>query len=337
MHIFMKNRLVLFLVLSGVVFGLFYFLRTPRVETVVPRVMKAVQAVYASGSVEPVLEVPLSPVFTVRILEVHVDEGDTVKKDTLLSRFEFPEFEAQLDELVSREELAKKEFERTRILFDRSATSRELLDQTATALGVATASRKRFESLAINYSLRAPFDGTILRRDAEAGEIKMTSDILFWIASDDGLRVTAEVDEEDVPLLAPGQPVLLRADAYPEQVFEGHVTQITGRGDSVARTFRVRVGLADTTALKPGMSIEANIIIREEESALMLPHSSVRDGKVLLFQDGLFIPTSVETGIVGRNGIQILTGLPDGYEVARNWGDIVESDTRYRAVRSGWE
>jgi RND family efflux transporter MFP subunit len=332
----MRKILLISILIVVTAFGGYQFFKTPKIEAVNPQFRRAVQAVYASGSVKPRLEVSLASSFTVRIMKLFFDEGDTLTKGDVLAEFEFPEYEAQLKELVLQENLARVEFKRNRSLFDGKAISKDVLDRSETSFKVFSASRQRIESIAKNYSLRAPFDGMVIRRDAEVGEIKSPADTLFWVSSMDGLRVTAEVDEEDMYLVEVSQKALLRSDASPDAVFEGLVEQITERGNFISRTFRVRIGLNEKTGLKPGMSVEANIITRESDSTLMVPHSSIRDGKVLLFNGGALIPTIVKTGIVGKSGTEIISGLSEHSKIARNWNDVDDSEKRYMPISVNW-
>ena len=91
-----------------------------------------------------------------------------------------------------------------------------------------------------------------------------TTDTVFWIGDPKPLRITADVDEEDVPRVEPGQKVLLRADAFPDRVLEGGLTSITPKGDPVQKTYRVRIELPDDAPLLIGMTVEANVVVRED-------------------------------------------------------------------------
>ena len=74
-----------------------------------------------------------------------------------------------------------------------------------------------------------------------------------------------EIDEEDIPLVSPGQQVLIGADAFPDRVFEGRVQEITPKGDPIARSFRVRIALSGDTPLRTGMTADCNILIDRRE------------------------------------------------------------------------
>ena len=119
-------------------------------------------------------------------------------------------------------------------------------------------------------------DGVVLRRDGEVGEIAEVGQILFRVGVPKPLQVVAEVNEEDIPRVAVGQTVLLRTDAFPGQRLEATVREITPMGDPVAKTYRIRVALPDDTPLRPGMSVEANVVTREKPNALLVPATRSR-------------------------------------------------------------
>ncbi len=127
--------------------------------------------------------------------------------------------------------------------------------------------------------------GVVLRRDGEIGEIAEAGQILFRVGIPKPLQVVAEVNEEDIPRVKIGQVVLFRTDAFPNQRLEGTVREITPMGDVAAKTFRIKVALPDDTPLKPGMSVEANIITREKPNALLIPADAVQ-GDAVFVVDG---------------------------------------------------
>ena len=129
----------------------------------------------------------------------------------------------------------------------------------------AKALRERAEAEAHYLDLVAPAAGTIIRRDGEIGQIIAADKPLLWMSCCAPLRVSAEVDEEDIAQVRPGQEVLIRADAFPGQIFHGTVQAITPKGDPVARTYRVRVSLPKDTPLMIGMTAETNIVLRKAE------------------------------------------------------------------------
>jgi RND family efflux transporter MFP subunit len=271
----------------------------------------AVEAVYATGLVEPTLEIRISPRAPGRIVELKVDEGSVVKKGDLLARLEDADLQASVNELQARIGYAKSQFDRNSELKRAGLVAQDAVDQARTEYEAARASLKRAQEQLRFMSLVAPSEGHITRRDGEIGEYIPANQVIFYMAGPAPLRVTADVDEEDVPRVQPGLRVVMRADAFPDRIFEGIVDQVTPRGDPVARSYRVRVGLVGDPPLKIGMTIETNMIVAQRQNALLVPSSSVSDGRVWIAENKHAHLRPVQTGVVGPDKTEIRSGLSD--------------------------
>src|SRR5262249_39411938 len=132
---------------------------------------------------------------------------------------------------------------------------------------------------------------------------------VFWMLCCDSLRVTAEIDEEDIGQVKPGQKVVIRADAFPNRVFQGTVGEITPKGDPVARSFRVRIRLPADSPLMIGMPTDCNIILAERQNVLLIPAAAVVEGKIWLVQDGVLAQRGVTLGVSGDKLVEVKSGL----------------------------
>ena len=135
---------------------------------------------------------------------------------------------------------------------------------------------------------------------------------LFYVGEPRPLRVTAEVDEEDIARVASGQRALLRAEAFPGQALTATVAQITPMGNSTRKTFRVRLALPDDTPLRIGMTVESNIVLRETPDAVLIPGSALREGHVFTVEDGRVRRRAVVAGVQGPTVTEIRSGLAAG-------------------------
>jgi RND family efflux transporter MFP subunit len=268
-----------------------------------------VEAVYATGLVEPSLEIRISPRAPGRIVELRTDEGARVKKGDLLARLEDADLLASVKELEARVTYAKAQYERNVELRKSALISQDAADQARSEYEAARAALRRALEQVNYMRLLAPTDGRITRRDGEIGEYIPANQVIFYMAGPAPLRVEAEVDEEDVPRVKPGLRVVMRADAFPDQVFEGKVSEVTPRGDPVARSYRVRIALVGDPQLNIGMTMEANIIVAERQQALLVPTSSVVDGQVWIIENDHAVRRSVKTGVVGPQRTEIRGGL----------------------------
>ena len=163
--------------------------------------------------------------------------------------------------------------------------------------------------------LRAPLSGVVLRQDGEVGEIAEPGMVLFWIGEPKPLLVEADVNEEDIPRVAVGHRAVLKADAFPDQILEAVVDSITPKGDPVAKTYRVRLALPETTPLLIGMTVEVNVIVRVASDALLIPTNALRGGALFVTEGGVARRRDVKAGIRGASHAQILSGLQDADRV----------------------
>jgi RND family efflux transporter MFP subunit len=312
----MRRRLVLLalLPLAGAAAWVWWTL-PPAVSIAMATTGPALRAVYATGSVEPIHWARVGPAVRARITEVLVEEGDRVTEGQPMVRLDNREAVHRAEETEARARFAAEDLARIRTLVTRDIAARATLEraeaEARAVRAVAEAAQRRLD----DYIVRAPSDGIVLRRDAEVGEVVDTPASLFWIGEPRPLRVTAEVDEEDIAQVREGQRVLLRADAFPGQVLTATVGQITPKGDATRKAYRVRLILPDDTPLLIGMTVEANIVLREAQDAVLVPPAAIRDGRVFVVTGETVQPRSVELGVQGPRAVEILRGLQRGEAV----------------------
>jgi RND family efflux transporter MFP subunit len=292
------------------------------VEVAAPTRGLAVAAVYATGTVESSVTVRIAPQIAGRIVELLADEGQTVKAGAVLARLDDADIRASVAELQARAHYAEQQFERVEALLKQGWVTREKFDQARTELDAARHTLRRASEQMRFMSLTTPVDGLVIRRDGEVGDFIPSNQPVFYLAkAGAALRISAEVDEEDIPLVKAGNKVLIRADAFPDRVFEGHVSEITPKGDPVARSYRVRVALPDDTVLKIGMTAETNVIAKESPNALLVPATAVVGGAVWAVRGGRLAKLPVQIGVKGRDRIEIVGGLSEGDAVVVKPGD----------------
>ena len=311
-----------------------HYLGPVTVTAAAPSRGPAVEAVYGSGIVEPEVMVALGPKVSGRLQELAVDEGDTVRKGAVLARLDSRDLAATVAEWESRVRFGEAEFRRVEELYRRRLAAETDRDRARNELATATAARDRVREQLAEMTLRAPEDGVILRRDGEIGQLQRPGDILFWFSCCGGLRVSAEIDEEDIPSVAPGQRVLIAADAFPNRVFEGTVHEITPKGDPVARSFRVRIALPADTPLRVGMTADCNIVVAERNDALRVPATAIAGDKLWVVRDGRLAEQPVTLG-AGRDGlVEIRAGLAADDLVVSTLRDGLRPGRRAR-IQSG--
>ncbi len=256
--------------------GWFLLSLPPRVAIVRAQEGPALEAVYATGAVEPVHLARVGPALRARITEVLVAEGERVAMGQPMARLDDRQSRALAAEAAARAEFAAEELARTRQLVTRDIAARATLERAERDARAARAAADAANQRLDDYVVRAPTDGVVLKRDVEVGEVVDTPASLFWVGEPLPLRISAEVDEEDIARIEIGQRVLLRADAFASRVLTAEVAQITPKGDTTRKAYRVRLALPDDTPLMIGMTVEANIVLRDSPDAVLLPPGAVQ-------------------------------------------------------------
>ena len=271
----------------------------------------AVEAVYATGAVEPTFWAKVSSTVMGRIAEIPVKEGDRVKAGDVLMRLDDREAKHKLAEAEAKERFLTQEVARMSMLAQRDFASQQQFQRTVSdhAQAVATVAQAR-QRLA-DLTLTAPLDGEVLRLDGNVGEVPRSGDVVVWIGQREPMRIEAEVDEEDIPKVQKGQKVLVKADAWPSKVFTATVTALTPKGDPVSKNYRVRITLDPEQPLQIGMTAEVNIVVRETKDALLVPFSALRGEAVFVVEGARVRKRTIRAGIVGTNKVEVLDGLKE--------------------------
>lgn len=271
----------------------------------------AIDAIYATGTVEPTVMLPIAPRTGARLVDLNVDEGSTVRKGDVLARLDDADLASTVDELEARARYARSQHARNEDLVRKGFVAKAETDRTSSELAAAEAAVRRARSQRDFMSLTAPADGLIIKRDGERGQFIPAGQAVFFLSCCAPLRVSAEVDEEDISRVHVGQKVVLRADALPSEVLDGKVKEITPKGDPVARSYRVRVELATPERFKVGMTVDANLIVAERQNALLVPTTAVQKDTVwTVDEEHRLRRHKVNVGVSGAGRTEILEGLP---------------------------
>jgi HlyD family secretion protein len=321
------------LLAAAAIWGLVTAFERPSVSVVPVARGPAVEAVYATGVVEPVNWAKVAPTIVGRIAELDKRDGAKVKKGDVLMRLDDREAKANLAQLEARLKFTREELERYQALVKNRIASQQAYERARSdhiqALAAVAAARQRLS----DYTLTAPLDGIVLRQDGEVGETVAAGQVVYWVGREFPLWVIADVDEEDIPLVRLGQKTLLTADAFGKRVFTGTVAEITPKGDPVNKNYRVRIAVPDTTPLRIGMTTEVNIVVEERQRALLVPFSALRKGAVFVVADGRARRKTVNTGIVGDKRVEIRGGLMEGELVIVDPPEGLQDGDRVRAKR----
>lgn len=292
--------------------GAWLLMRPPQVETGAATTGEAVEAVYASGVVEYVRQADIAPVVTAPIRQVLVTEGQAVRKGQALAQLDDgPQLGTTL-QLEAQAALSRAGAARAKRLYDAGfgarATYEDALKTQAATEAAAASARARLA----DYRVTAPFAAKVIRREAEPGDLATVGKVLFVVADPSSLRITADIDERDVGRLAVGLAAVVRADAYPNRTFPASIAEITPQGDATGRTFRARLTLDPDTPLRPGMTVETNLVVERRTGAVLIPSNAVKDGAVFVLDGERVRRRAVRLGVQGAETSEVLEGVKPG-------------------------
>ena len=221
----------------------------------------------------------------------------------------------------------------------------ESIQSASESLRSAQISLQNLQDAMENYTITAPISGTVIERDAKAGDAVKSGDTLCILYDLSYLEMNINVDELQISSISVGQRVEITADAISDRTYDGVVTRVSMKGTSNGgtTTYPVTIRIDETDGLRPGMNANAEIVVAEAVNALVVPNAAVqRGGYVLVTQDspsaanaeqGMdapdgFVYVSVKTGVSDDNYTQIVSGIQEGDTVGYD-PSSVSSDSFY--------
>jgi RND family efflux transporter MFP subunit len=317
--------------------------RPPAVAVAEPVRGPAVEAVYATGTVEPTRQAQLASTVTGRIRAYPVGEGQPVIAGATLVQLDDLTARADLQALQARVDYLRSDLERSRQLLGGGHVSRQAYDLKVSELAQAEAAAEAQRQRLMDLTLVAPFDAVVLRRDHEVGEVVQPGDVLLWLGTPPPYEIEAQVDEEDIPRVSLGQTALIKADAFPGAALRARVAEITPMGDPVNKQYRVRLLLPPDSPLMIGMTVEANVVTRRHDDALLIPEGALVGRSVFTVHESpdatgwRALRRDVTLGVYGDGLVEVLQGLePDARVIVAPPAALAHGDpVRLEAVADG--
>ncbi len=219
----------------------------------------------------------------------------------------------------------------------------ESIQSASESLRSAEISMQNLQDAMNNYTITAPINGTIIEKDAKAGDAAKAGDTLCIVYDLSYLEMSINVDELQISSISVGQKVQITADAVQDKTYVGTVTRVSMKGtaNGGTTTYPVTIRIDDTDGLRPGMNANAEIVVAEATNALCVPNAAVmRGGYVLVTQDspsaanaeqGMeapegFVYVAVKTGVSDDDYTQIVSGIQEGDTIGYDPNSISSDD-----------
>jgi HlyD family secretion protein len=274
--------------------------------------------VTATGTVEPVKQVEVGTQVSGVIKNIYVDFNSKVKKGELLAVLDKTPLLAQLASTKAslasaQSQLTYQEanYNRIKLLFEKKAVSETdyetALYQFSSAKATVDQMKSEVDRAQTNLGyadIYSPIDGVVLSRAVDEGQTVAASfntPTLFTIAQDlTKMQVVANVDEADIGQVSDGQKVNFTVDAFPDDVFDGKITQVRlePTTNSNVVTYSVVIDAPNPDLkLKPGLTASITVIVQEADNVLTIP------AKALRFEpdSSLLVQNNLKTGFSTAN------------------------------------
>jgi RND family efflux transporter MFP subunit len=305
----------------------------------------------ASGYVVAQRKAAIASKATGRLMYLGVVEGDHVVKGQIIARLEDSDMRAVASQAraslaVSQADLkaAEQNFIRQKTLLAKNLSTQAdfenaegQLQRVTASIEVAKAGVESAEVALENTIIRAPFNGTVLTKDADIGEMVVpmaasagSKSAVVTIADMSSLQVEADVSESNIENVNNNQPCEITLDAYPGVRYEGFVAKIVPTADRSKATVMVKVAFRNyDNRVLPEMGAKVLFLTKQakksemqEKPFLSVPSTAVaeRDGKKMVYCVNDNIATSVVVTVGRRLGTstEILSGITPGEKVVDN-------------------
>lgn len=354
------SKIWVLLALAAVAAVAFWLLRggkqEEKIEFVTAKVEEAnlQNSVTATGTIEPVTSVTVGTQVSGIVSKLYVDYNSEVKKGQVIAELDKTNLMSELNTakanlssvqsafayqqsnfnryqtLFSKGLISANDFENARLSYEQSkdqvATAQEQVKRAQTNLGYAT--------------ITSPIDGIVLSKSVEEGQTvaaSFSTPELFKIAKDlTNMQVVANVDEADIGNVKAGERVTFTVDAYPDDTFEGRVTQVRQEATTTNNvvTYEVVINAPNgSMKLKPGLTASVTIYTAERAGVLCVPSKALRftptpetvDGKkiedtqgknkVWVLEGNTLKARSVQIGMSDGLHTEIVNGIAKGADV----------------------
>ena len=319
--------------------------------------------VTATGTIEPVTSVTVGTQVSGIVSRIYVDYNSVVKKGQVIAELDKTNLTSELNTananlasaqsslnyetdnykryktLYSKGLVSADEYESAKLSYEKAlqtvVSQKEQLTKAQTNLGYAT--------------ITSPIDGVVLSKAVEEGQTVAASfntPELFSIAKDlKDMRVIADIDEADIGEVKEGENVKFTVDAFPNDTFEGVVTQVRQEATTTNNVVTYEVVISAPNAdlkLKPGLTANVTIFTAEKNNVLSVPSKALRytptvetigkkykiqdcngKNKVWTLEGNVLKAHAVQIGISDGSHTEIISGISNGVQVITELKEIM--------------
>jgi len=274
------------------------------------------------------------------ISKINVEEGEKVRKGSLLAELNMAEIQASVDKAQIGLEKADRDFQRVNNLFQDSVATLEQLQNTSSALDLA---KSNFDIAQFNKRhsvIIAPDDGLILHRLSEPNEmIAPGYPVIVFASTTKDWIFRLNISDIDIVKIAVKDSAIVKFDAYPERSFKAIVSQKAKAADPYTGTFEVELKLTDyNNMLMSGLIGSVDIIPSNKEKLIEIPYMAMLEGDkdecyvYVLDETNKPIKKRLKISGIGSDSFYAKTGIIPGARVITDGAAYIKKDTEIDIV-----
>ena len=271
------------------------------------------------GSMRAVNGVLVSTDLAGIVAQIAFESGREVKKGDLLVKLDTRQEEAELNAAQARRELARISLQRESDLIAKKAVAQSDYDSAESEFRQADAAVEESQALIARKTIVAPFDGLAGIRQVDLGQYLNVGSTIAPLQSIDPIYVELSIPQQDLPQVAVGKKLRVRADGLEGREFVGDVTAIDSKIDETTRNITVQGTVQNPDhALRPGMYVNVDVLLPEQEGVVAIPSSAINYAP---YGDSVFIvKDSTTPGADGKLGKEVVQQF---VKLGASRGDLV--------------
>ena len=291
-------------------------LRVPVKVTAV--VQQDMSAHYSStASLEPKEEAQVVAQVAGELLKLHVEEGDTVVKGSLLATLDVERHTFELNSALARLKKLESELARHQKMTGKGLVSAEKIEKLQFDIAATQADYDLIKLNVEHGEVRSPISGVIAKRMVKTGNLINVNQEMFTVTEFTPLHAILYVPESKFHQIKSNQPAMLSVDAYGKQFFQGRVERISPIVDANTGTFKVTVEIPNEDgALKPGMFSRVQILYDTHPNATVVDRQAIitEDNRTSVFvvEGEKAVKRYIETGLSMSDHVEVTSGLKLG-------------------------
>ncbi len=307
------------------------------VEVVAARKDTVVDAITATGQIEPIQRIELRPEVDGRLVDILVNEGAEVAAGTPLFKVDDAELKAQVARARADRDLAEQALTRTKQLLEQKAAAPADVERAEAQMRSTQAALDLLQLRLDRTVVRAPFSGVAGQRLASLGDYVNNSTRLITLQTLNPQRAVFQVPERYADLLKVGQRVLFRVAALSGRDFTGTVDFVDPLVALPGRTITVKAQVRnDRRELQAGMFIEARLETAVRPDATVVPEDAVSPmgGSMFVWvvKGGKAERREVTLGVRTPGSVEIRTGIEPGDQVVVGGAERLTAGADVRAT-----